>query len=156
MADENLSRLAREMESRDADKRPQAWTPPESLPSPTAKPGWVYRWIRTSVMGQADPSNVSAQFRTGWEPVKAAEHPELHMVGTNPTGRFKDAIEVGGLILCKAPEERIKARAQYYKEQNESQIKSVDNNFLRVKSDQTNMELFAERKSATTFGRGTK
>jgi hypothetical protein len=156
MADQNQSRLAREMESREADKRPQAWVPPETLPSPNPRPGYVYRWIRASVMGQADPTNVSAQFRTGWEPVKAVDHPELQLIGTTNSGRFKDNIEIGGLILCKAPEEVIQARAKYYKEQNDGQIKSVDNNFMRERSAQTNMELFAERKSATSFGRGTK
>jgi hypothetical protein len=52
-------------------------------------------------MGTADPSNTSAKFREGWEPVKAEDHPEL-MHHADPTSKFKGNIEIGGLLLCKA------------------------------------------------------
>jgi hypothetical protein len=53
------------------------YTPSSALPDPTPEPGYVYRWIATHVLGQADPTNVSKKMREGWEPVKAADHPEL-------------------------------------------------------------------------------
>lgn len=150
------SRMARELENRDAEKRPQAWAPPETLPSPNPVPGWTFRWIRTSIMGQVDPTNVSAQFRQGWEPVLASEHPELQMISTDRSGRFKDNIEIGGLVLCKIAEETIKQRAAYYSRQAKSQVEAVDNNFMKQKDSRTNMELFTERESATSFGKGNK
>jgi len=145
------TRLARETDSREATQRRKAWTPPQTLPSPTPQPGWAFRWIRTSTMGQIDPTNTSAKFREGWEPVKASDHPELMMMA-DPNSRFKDNIEVGGLLLCKAPQEMVDQRNEYYARQSSSQIEAVDNNYM--KTEDPKMPLFTERKSTVTFGSG--
>lgn len=145
------TRLARETDSREATQRKKAWTPPQTLPSPTPQPGWAFRWIRTSTMGQIDPTNTSAKFREGWEPVKASDHPELMMMA-DPNSRFKDNIEVGGLLLCKAPQEMVDQRNEYYARQSSSQIEAVDNNYM--KTEDPKMPLFTERKSTVTFGSG--
>ena len=145
------NRLARELESRESAQRNKVWTPPQTLPAPNPQPGWVFRYIRTSTMGQADPSNTSAKFREGWDPVKAEDHPELmHM--TDPNSKFKGNVEIGGLLLCKAPEELMKQRDEYYAQQAKAQIQSVDNNFMRLNDER--MPLFNERKSTTSFGKG--
>jgi hypothetical protein len=47
-----------------------AWKPPELLPEPDKVPGYSYRWIRVSTLNTADPRNLSAKLREGWEPVK--------------------------------------------------------------------------------------
>jgi hypothetical protein len=151
MADNN--RLARELENRETAKRAQAWVPPQSLPTPNAQDGFKFRWIRTALMGQFDPTNTSAKFREGWEPVKAEDYPEL-MMFADPTSRFKGNVENGGLLLCKAPEEMVKQRNAYYAKQSNDQMQAVDNNFMR--SNDERMPLFSERKSSTSFGRGTK
>lgn len=151
MADNN--RLARELENRETAKRAQAWTPPQSLPTPEPQSGWAFRWIRTAIMGQFDPTNTSAKFREGWEPVKAEDHPELKMQA-DPNSRFKGNIENGGLLLCKAPAEMVEQRNAYYAKQANDQIQAVDNNFMR--SEDGRMPLFSERKSSTSFGRGNK
>jgi len=149
------SRLAREVENRESAQRKQAWTPPETLPSPRPVAGWVFRWIRTTIMGQMDPTNASAKFREGWEPVKAADVPELMMFNDpNSNTRFKDNIEIGGLLLCKAPEEMAAQRADYYSRQAQSQMDAVDNSFMR--SNDERMPLFNEKRSSTSFGRGNK
>ena len=145
------NRLARELESRESAQRNKTWTPPQTLPAPNPQPGWVFRYIRTSIMGTADPSNTSAKFREGWEPVKAEDHPEL-MHHADPNSKFKGNIEIGGLLLCKAPEELMKQRDDYYAQQAKAQIQSVDNNFMRLNDER--MPLFNERKSSTTFGKG--
>jgi hypothetical protein len=103
------------------------------------------------MMGQADPTNTSAKLREGWEPCKAEDHPEL-MLQADPNSRFKGNIEIGGLLLCKAPEELMKQRDDFYQKQAQAQINSVDNNFMRLND--ARMPLFNERKSTTTFGRG--
>jgi hypothetical protein len=151
MADNN--RLARELENRETAKRTQTWRPPETLPAPTPQPGWVFRWIRTSMMGQADPTNTSAKFREGWEPVKADDHPEL-MYMADPNTKFKGNVEIGGLLLCKAPEDLVKQREKYYANQAQNQIESVDNNFMR--QNDARMPLFSEKRTQTSFGRGNK
>lgn len=147
------NRLARELENRESTQRKQAWTPPQTLPSPKAEPGWVFRWIRTSIMGQNDPTNTSAKFREGWVPVKAEDYPEM-MLYSDPNSRFKDNIEVGGLLLCKAPQETMIQRDNFYRKASDSQMDAVDNNFM--KTSDVRMPLFNEKRSTTTFGRGSK
>lgn len=146
------NRLSREMEKRTASARPAAWRAPESLPSPDERPGWKHRWVRISMMGQQDPSNISSKLREGYEPCKAEEYPELMMHATTE-GRFKGNIEIGGLLLCRIPVEFMEQRAQYYAQQNRAQVDSVDNNFMR--ENDPRMPLFAEKKSKVTFGSGS-
>ena len=147
------NRQSREAESRDvAFTRAQAWRPPETLPSPDARPGWKHRWVRTSTMGTSDPGNISSKLREGYEPCKAEDYPEL-MMHAATEGRFKGGIEVGGLLLCRIPAEFMEQRAKYYEQQSKSQVESVDNNFLR--ENDPRMPLFSEKKTKVTFGSGT-
>ena len=148
--DEN--RLNRELTTRDKTARKRAWVRPELLPTPTPEEGYTYHWVRLSIRGEADPMNVSSKLREGWEPVKASDHPEIQLVGVE-NERFKDNVVIGGLMLCKAPVEMVEDRNEFYNEQAESQIKSVDNNFMR--ENDPRMPLFAERKTKVTFGTGS-
>jgi len=67
-------------------------------------------------------------------------------------------VEIGGLMLCRMPEEQAKARDEYYEAQNRAQMDSVDNNFMR--NNDPRMPLFSERDSRTSrgggFGNGTR
>jgi hypothetical protein len=103
-------------------------------------------------MGTADPGNISSKLREGYEPCKADEYPEMMMHATTE-GRFKGNIEVGGLLLCRIPEEFLQQRAEYYANQNKAQMESVDNNFMRESDPR--MPLFAERKTKVSFGSGS-
>jgi hypothetical protein len=103
-------------------------------------------------MGQSDPSNISSKFREGYEPCKAEDYPEMMMHATEE-GRFKGNIEVGGLLLCRIPEEFLQQRDAYYAKQNQAQMDSVDNNFL--KDSDPRMPLFSEKRSKVTFGSGS-
>lgn len=145
------TRLARELESRTLTERPKSWQPASALPEPDKQPGYSYRWIRVSNLNVADPSNVSAKMREGWEPVRSEEQPKFHMM-VDPNSRFKNNIEVGGLLLCKIPEEFMVQRSEYYAKKNWDQIESVDNNFMRENNPK--MPLFSERKSSSSFGKG--
>jgi hypothetical protein len=104
-------------------------------------------------MGQVDPTNASAKFREGWVPVKAEDHPEIMMIH-DPNSRFPGSVEIGGLVLCKAPMEMVEARKEWVDAQTRAQTEAVDNNFM--KANDARMPLFAEKRSAVSFGRGTK
>jgi hypothetical protein len=146
------NRLARELDTRQAAARPQMWRPPETLPMPDARPGWIHRYVRISTMGTADPQNISSKLREGYEPVKAEDYPEL-MMHASTEGRFKGGVEVGGLLLCRIPEEFMKQRAQYYDRQNKMQMESVDQSFMR--ENHPLMKKFSERDSRVSFGSGS-
>jgi hypothetical protein len=147
-----LNRKPREIETRQESERPTAWRPPELLPEPDEQPGFKHRWIRVSMLGQADARNISTKFREGWEPVRVEEQPKYRYL-TDPDSRFKDNIEVGGLLLCKIPAEFVQARFDYEQKQTQANADAVDNSFMR-QSD-TRMPLFQERKSTVSFGRGS-
>ena len=147
------NRLARELETRETTQRKQQWAPAQLLPTPTPQPGWAFRWVRTSIMGVFDPTNTSAKFREGWVPCKAEDHPEIQTQPDHNT-RFKGNIEIGGLLLCKIPQEFMDQRAAHYRKANDNQIEAVDHSFMKTSNPK--MPLFSERKSTTTFGRGAK
>ena len=145
------TRVPRELETRERTTRKRAWVQPDVLPNPNPEPGYDFHWVRISTRGQADPMNVSLKLREGWEPVKAVEHPEVHVANIEDE-RFKDNIVIGGLMLCRAPKELVDERTAHYQSQNEAQIQSVDHNFMR--QNDPRMPLYVERKSRVTFGRG--
>ena len=146
------SRLQREMTSRSMQERPQQWKPAELLPEPDKVPGYAYRWIRISYQGRRDPKNYSAKMREGWEPVAIEEQPKFQLL-VDPDSRFKNNIEIDGLLLCKTPVEFVAQRNAYFQSQNKAQAEAVDNNLMR-QSD-SRMPIFKEGKSSTSFGKGT-
>lgn len=148
-----MVKKTRELEGRQADARPvETWAPPELLPMPDERPGWAHRWVRTSTMGASDPMNISQKRREGFEPVKAEDYPEL-MSHASIDGQFKGSIEIGGLVLCRAPKEFMEQRAAHYEKLNHSQMESVDNNFMA--QNDPRMPMFKERSTKVTFGKGS-
>jgi hypothetical protein len=143
-------RTDREVETRDKSERLQQWAPAELLPEPVKLPGYKYHWVRISTLGAADPRNLSAKLREKWEPVPMEEQPEMQLL-IDPNSRFKDNIEIGGLLLCKTPEEFVIQRNAFYAKQTDAQAEAVDNNLMR-QSD-ARMPLFSERKSSSSFGK---
>jgi hypothetical protein len=147
------NKLTRELETREFTERPKQWMPPELLPEPDKQTGYAYRWIRTSTLNQADPRNLSAKLREGWEPVMLEEQPQFKLL-VDPQSRFKDNVEIGGLLLCKTPEEFVDQRNKYYSNQADAQMEAVDNNLMR--QNDPRMPLFNERKTETSrFGKGS-
>lgn len=145
------NRINREDVTRETKVRKKSWSRPEVLPSPRPEPGYAFRWIRTSNQGLVDATNVSSKLREGWDPVKASDHPEITMV-TVENERFADNVVIGGLMLCKAPIELVGERSEYYQQQTDQQMRSVDNNLMRESDPR--MPIFNDRKSKVTFGKG--
>lgn len=147
-----MNRTPREIEDRELSTRPKSWAPPEVLPEPDKQPGYAYRWIRVSTLNQSDPRNVSAKLREGWEPVMLEEQPKFRLL-SDPNSRFKDNIEIGGLLLCKTPQEFVDQRDAYYAKKSKDDADAVDSTLMRQSDPR--MPMFKERKSTTSFGRGT-
>ncbi len=151
--------MAEQRTPRDGDTREQAgrtddsWVPASILPIPTPQKGWVFRWIRTSMLGQADNTNVSQKFREGWVPVTAEDHPELKVM-SDINSQFEGNIEIGGLLLCKAPEKSMVQRQDYYEDMANQQMESVDRNYLN-ESDPRMPMLVPDRTTQTKFGKGS-
>ena len=148
-----MSKILRELETRETDMKPVAtWAPPELLPQPDARPGWVHRYVRTSTLGTMDPMNISSKRREGFEPCKAEDYPEL-MAHASIDGQFKGSIEIGGLVLCRAPAEFMQQREAHFEKLANQQMDSVDNTYMR--ENDPRMPLFKERSTKVTFGKGS-
>jgi hypothetical protein len=145
------NRINRESETRLTYERPTAWAQPDLLPEPDKQAGFSYRWIRVASLNQADPRNLSAKLREGWEPVAIEEQPQFQLL-VDPNSRYKDNIEIGGLLLCKTPDEFVEQRNKHYAAQTEAQMVAVDNTLMRQSDPR--MPIFNERKSTTSFGKG--
>ena len=150
----DLSRKPRSTETRESEVRQSSWKPAHDLPVPDPIDGYGFRWIRVANMGVPDPANMAKARREGWVPCKASDHPEISndfaAFGLAPSS---DLIEIGGLVLCKAPVEMLRARDAYYADMTQKQAQSVDNNFMR--DSDPRMPLFREGKSKISFGSGS-
>jgi hypothetical protein len=140
---------SRELETRAVSERPQQWMNPELLPEPDKQAGFAYRWIRVATLNSPDPRNLSSKLREGWEPVRIEEQPKFQLL-VDPQSRYKDNIEIGGLLLCKTPEEFVAQRNSYYAKQTAAQTDAVDNNLMRQSDPR--MPIFKEGKSSSSRG----
>jgi hypothetical protein len=82
--------------------------------------------------------------------VKFAEYPELQIM-TDRDSRFPDSIEVGGLLLCVTPDENVRARNEYYRNQNQDQMQAV-NSQLMAEEDPRLRTMYRKASSTTRFG----
>jgi len=145
-------RTPRSAESRDKTSRRKPWQPPSLLDAPPPPQGYVYRWIRESMIGQNDPANMSKRIREGWEPVRAEDHPDFESP-TVEDGKHAGVIGVGGLILAKMPAEIVDQRRAYYAQLSNDQMNAVDNNLMRESNPIMPIDN-PSRSSKVTFGSG--
>ena len=150
---EKVNREDREIETREETLKTKQWEPSSLLPDFEKQPGWAYRWIRVSLLNVADNINVSSKMREGWEPVKHSEYPEIKLVA-DPNSSFKDAVEIGGLLLCKAPQEMVDQRNAYYKQRTENQTEAIENHYMN--QNDPRMPKFSDGRQTTSFGKGNK
>jgi hypothetical protein len=147
-----VDRTPRTEETREKTARKRTWERPSALPTPEARDGIMFRWVRTSTLGDTDNRNVSMRFREGYTPVKASDYPELRVISDRDS-QFPDNIEIGGLLLCSIPAEIVEDRSAQMAEKARQQMDSVDRNYLRENDPRMPM-LRPERESRTTnFGK---
>jgi len=159
-ANSNDDRVPRDLEARKNSERPKAWKMPSALELPeeaveiAKSQGIVYRWVRESIAGQDDKTNVSKRFREGFEPVRPEELPGYHDLPIVDDGRHAGIIGVGGLILCKIPKEIADQRNEYFENQTNNQMTAVENDLMREENPA--MPISREMKSRVTFGGESK
>jgi len=147
-----VDRTPRTEETREKAARKRTWERPSALPTPEPRDGIMFRWIRTSTLGDTDNRNVSMRFREGYTPVKASDYPELRVISDRDS-QFPDNIEIGDLLLCSIPAEIVEDRSAQMAEKTRQQMDSVDRNYLRENDPRMPM-LRPERESRTTnFGK---
>lgn len=149
--DPRKTRVVRETAraERAPDPTREEWRPAAQLPEPDPEVGYSFRWVRNGVGNMSDSKNVAKKFAEGWEPVLAASQPRMAKLlgrhGVNTEGN----IEIGGLILCKMPTERVNARNRYYSQMSRDQQAAVDNAYMRDNSRKV-VKLAPERYTTTS------
>ena len=83
--------------------------------------------------------------------MKAEDYPELQIM-SDIDSRFKDNIEVGGLLLCAIPTELQEDREYGQLDTAQHQSDAVDRNFMR-ESDPRMPVMPSERSTRTSFGK---
>jgi len=157
---EENNRTLRNSETREKDNRPKVWKMPSALELPdeaielAESQGITYRWIRESVLGQDDKTNVSKRFREGFAVVRPEELPGFHDLPTVDDGRHAGVIGVGGLILCKIDKEIADQRNDFFEKQTQNQMSAVENDLMREENPA--MPISREIKSKVTFGGGNR
>ena len=145
-------KTSRASQTRAKTEKPKVWTPPSSLDAPPAPDGYHHRWIRAESMGFDDTKNMAGKLRSGYELVRADEYPgSNYPVMTD--GKYKGVIGVGGLLLARIPDEIVKAREEYFKQQTQDRNDAIDNDLM--KEQHPSMPINSDRQTRVTFG-GTK
>tara|TARA_Y100001951_G_scaffold83753_1_gene72838 strand:+ start:153 stop:650 length:498 start_codon:yes stop_codon:yes gene_type:complete len=154
------NRATRNSDTRETNTRPKAWKMPSALELPeeavkqAESQGLTYRWVRESILGQDDKTNVSKRLREGFEVVKPEELIGSHDLPTVDEGRHAGVIGVGGLILCKIDKEIADQRNNFFEQQTHNQMTAVENDLMREENPA--MPISKEIKSRVTFGGGSK
>jgi hypothetical protein len=129
-----------------------AWTPPALLDAPKARPGYVQRWIATSIQGKETPDNVYKRMREGWQPRPADTVKDDTLFPTINHGQWAGSIGIEGMLLCEMPVEKRAAQKAYYENRNNEQNESVVGE-LDALGRNTGQPIFQERKSSNSRGR---
>ena len=145
------ARAPRSTETREKQTRRKPWAPPSRLDAPEAPAGYVHRWIRTSMRGEDDQTNVHAKLREGWEPVRSDEYPDYE-APTIEDGKFAGVIGNGGLMLCRIPIETANERNEYYGTRTREAMAAVDQDLMKEQNPL--MPIHQSRQSRVTFGGG--
>ena len=142
-------RSPRSAEGRESQTRRKPWSPPSLLDAPTPPEGYIYRWLRESMVGQEDKANMSKRIREGWEPVRKDEYPDYE-APTIDDGRYAGVIGQGGLMLCRMPEQTARERNEYYGGRTREQMTAVDQDLM--KEQHPSMPTHNDRQSRVSFG----
>ncbi|HAW76764.1 MAG TPA: hypothetical protein DCW74_13635 [Alteromonas australica] len=155
MTKRTLERSGRDAEQHDKQVRRQPWRPVRQLDTPPPPEGYVYRWIRESMLGSEDRANVSRRVREGFELVRGEELPPEWVLPTmDGSGRHAGVVYNEGLLLAKIPEELVDQRSAYYENMTQQADDALDNNmFNEQRGDRKYVKYEPQRQTNVTFGR---
>ena len=149
------SRNSRDSETHDKMTRRKPWRPVRKLETPPAPPGFTYRWIRESMLGQEDRANVSRRLREGWELVRGTDLPsDWELPTADDQSRHAGIVYNEGLLLAKIPTETVDERRDYYQGKSRDAVDALDNSmFNDSRRDGKYVKYDPQRDSRVSFGK---
>jgi len=140
MTDNNQARTSRASDSRAADEAHDSRDEfedidfnPANLNTKDIPPreGYVQRWVRTSIRGENDQTNVYKNAKLGWKPrqadsvKKGAMVPTVELNGDNVIG-------LHDTLLMERPTSIDDKHKEYLRKQTSAQMQAVENDMLKV------------------------
>ena len=127
---ETRSNTQREQNLREENwtfEEPDALTIPDSVQARFDNEGLSLRWIRISVKGQDDVSNVGKKQQEGWTFVTPDEVPEMAVTSfVREEGRYIGTVCRGDLALAKMPTGKVRARRKFYEKKANDMMDAVN------------------------------
>jgi len=152
---ESRSENMREQNTREEDwtfEEPNALTIPENVQARFDNEGMALRWIRYSLQGKDDITNVGKKLQAGWVFVSPEEVPEMALTSfVRDEGRYQGAVCRGDVALVKMPAGKVTARRKFYENKANDQMDAV--NAQLMKSSDSRMPITNSSRSVTTRGR---
>ena len=133
-------------------EEPDALTIPNIVKERFDTEGMSLRWIRISLKGTDDITNVGKKQQQGWVFVTPDEVPEMAVTSfVRDEGRYLGTVCRGDLALAKMPIGKVKARRKFYENKAGNMMDAV--NAQLMKSSDSRMPISNTSKSVTTRGR---
>ena len=152
---EARSNTSRENQTREEEwtfEEPDALKIPEEVEARFNSDGMSLRWLRISVKGQADITNIGKKQQQGWEFVTPDEVPELAITSfVRKEGRYTGTVCRGDLALAKLPTGKVMARRKHYENKANDMMDAVNAQLMR--GNNSRMPISNSSKSVTTRGR---
>lgn len=151
------NRISREQDLRAADpihEEYPEWDNDSLLDTRNIPPreGYVQRWVRTSVKGDEDQSNVFKKINKGWRPRPKDSVPKGQFV-MSVDFEGVNVIGIKGMILMERPIALHERQRRSIDEANRLQMSAVKNEFYKVNERESNM-VRTEFEESTKTSRG--
>jgi len=133
-------------------EEPNALTIPEHVQARFDSEGMSLRWIRVSLQGKDDITNVGKKLQAGWVFVTPEEVPEMSLTSfVRDEGRYQGSVCRGDVALVKMPAGKVTARRQFYEKRANDQMDAVNSQLM--KNSDSRMPITNTSRSTTTRGR---
>jgi len=139
--------------TRDAGRKERklVWKPGSNLATPEAPEGYKYRWVRHSIHGDDDKTNVISRRRQHYEPVTIAEIGSIDDFDAFEDGdRNSGIVRVKDLMLMKVPVEVAEQRTEFFHRKARNMQSAVDAEL--AKNDNEAMPISKEHRSRVSRG----
>jgi len=146
------------MSKRDDSPKTFVYEEPSYLDMPPPQDGYVYRWLRISILGdrgyEDDIKNISLREREGYVFVNADELPDdwQGKIPVHESGRYKGVVGHGDVALAKIEEGRAKARQEFYERKAQDMEHAINVQLGRESAKRPDMPIYNDSKSKVTTG----
>ena len=133
-------------------EEPNALAIPDHVQARFDSEGMALRWIRISIKGTDDISNVGKKLQEGWVFVTPDEVPEMSITSfVREDGRYQGTVCRGDLALAKMPAGKVSAKRKFYENKADNMMQAV--NAQLMNSSYSRMPISNNSKTTVTKGR---